>query len=217
MLTSSEHPNLPLSSNDGTRITQAIVINAFELHDWIIERLDGLDISRDPRILLAVSCYDVVIEHHIGISALLRSRINGSAFALVRPLFETFVRGVWLRHCASDEQIDLYVSDKVDIKFWQMLEVVEKVDGFDDGVLSGLKKNAWRAMNSYTHGGIQQASRRTSGAYIEPVYLTEEIVEVVKLAGSFALFAFQQVAIEAKRMDLASEAFERLTGMGKTA
>ena len=63
-------------------LLQKLIPKAFELHDWIAQRLDGLDISRDRRVLLAVSCYDVVIEHHIGIAALLRSRINGSAFAL---------------------------------------------------------------------------------------------------------------------------------------
>jgi hypothetical protein len=196
---------------------QQLIAQAFELHDWATQRLDGLDISRDRRILLAVSCYDVAIEHHIGIAALLPSRINGSAFALVRPLFETFVRGVWLRHCATDEQIDQYVGDRLNLKFWQILEAVEKVDGFGDGVLSGLKKNAWRAMNSYTHGGIQQAGRRTSGAYIEPDFPAEEIIEVIKLAGSFCLLAFQQVAIEAKRMDLAELALEKLSGVGKPA
>ena len=140
-----------------------------------------------------------------------------SAFALVRPLFEAFVRGVWLRHCATDEQIDLYVGDRLNLKFWQLLEVVEQVDGFRDGVLSGLKQNAWRAMNSYTHGGIQQAGRRTSGAYIEPDFAPAEIVEVIKLAGSFCLLAFQQITIEAKRMDLAELAIEKLNGVGGAA
>jgi hypothetical protein len=72
-------------------------------------------------------------------------------------------------------------------------------------------------MNSYTHGGIQQAGRRTSGAYIEPDFPAEEIIEVIKLAGSFCLLAFQQVAIEAKRMDLAELALEKLSGVGKPA
>jgi len=193
---------------------QLHIAKAFELHDWIAQRLDGLDISRERKVLLAVSCYDVVIEHHVGIATLLKSRINGSAFALVRPLFETFVRGAWLRHCASDEQINHYVNDKLDLHFRQLLEAIENVDGFQDGVLSGLKKNAWHAMNSYTHGGMQQAGRRTSGAYIEPDFSSEEIVEVIKLAGSFALFAYHQIVIEAKRIDLANEAFEMLTGVG---
>lgn len=194
-----------------------LIDRAFELHDWVAKHLDGLDISRDRRILLAVSCYDVVIEHHLGIAVLLRSRINGSAFALVRPLFETFVRGVWIRHCATEDQIDRYVSDKHDLRFGALLEAVEQVDGFREGVLSGLKKNAWRAMNSYTHGGIQQAGRRSSGAYIEPDFPPEEVIEVIKLAASFSLFSFQQVAIEAKRMDLAELALEKLNGIGAAA
>jgi hypothetical protein len=192
---------------------ETLLAQAFDLHDWITKRLDGLEISRERRILLAVSCYDVVLEHHIGIVTLTRSGINASAFALVRPLFETFIRGVWLRHCATDEEIELYVNDKLDHQFWQLLKAVESIEGFEDGVLSGLKKNAWRAMNSYTHGGIQQAGRRTSGSYIEPNFPAEEVAEVIKLAGSFALFAFQQVAIEAKRMDLAGEAVDRLGGI----
>ena len=122
-----------------TRMTQSLTDKAFELHHWITQRLDGLDISRERRTLLAVSCHDVVIEHHIGIVTLSRSGINASAFALVRPLFETFVRGVWLRRCATDKQIDLYVRDKLSLKFSQLLEAVEKVDGFEDGVLTGLR------------------------------------------------------------------------------
>ena len=81
-------------------------------------------------------------------------------------------------------------------------------------MLSRLKANTWRAMNSYTHGGIQQAGRRTSGTYIEPDFPPEEIIEVVKLAGSFALLAFQQIVIEADRLDLAEEAKRLLAGVG---
>lgn len=194
---------------------QIFITKAFELHDWIAQRLNGLDIPRERRILLAVSCYDVVIEHHVGIATLLRSRINGSAFALVRPIFETFVRGVWLRRCATEDQINQFISDKLDLCFYQLLESIEKLDAYQDGTLSNLKKSAWRAMNGYTHGGMQQAGRRTNGAYIEPDFPPEEIVEVVKLAGTFALLAFQQIAFEAARMDLVNEALERLKGVGE--
>ena len=187
-----------------------LIEKAFELHVWIVNRLDGLDVPQDRKTLLAVSCQDLVIEHHIGITTLLRSRINGSAFALVRPLFETFVRGLWLQHCATDAQIDDYISDKLELKFHELLSVVEKVDGFEGGVLSKLKKNAWKAMNSYTHGGIQQASRRTNGDYIEPNFSEDEVVEVVKLSGTFALLAFVQITGSANQPALAKEALERL-------
>ncbi|MGR9035159.1 MAG: DUF6988 family protein [Gammaproteobacteria bacterium] len=174
---------------------EELIIKPLDLHNWITRNLDDLEISRQSRVLLAVSCYDVVIEHHIGIAALLRSRINGSAFALVRPLFETFVRGAWLRHCATDNEIEKYISDRLVKKFNEIIEEVDSLDGFKDGMLSGLKKNAWISMNSYTHGGILQASHRTSGSYIEPNFTEEEIVEVIKVSGSFALLAFQQIVV----------------------
>ncbi len=193
-------------------MSEVLIIKAFDLHDWIARNLDDLEISRQNRVLLAVSCYDLVIEHHIGIATLLRSRINGSAFALVRPLFETFIRGAWLRHCATDNEIEKFISDRLDKKFNKIIDEVESLNGFNDGILSGLKKNAWKSMNSYTHGGILQASRRTSGSYIEPNFSQEEIVEVIKVSGLFALLAFQQIAVEACRDDLASEALNMLNG-----
>jgi hypothetical protein len=194
---------------------EILITKAFELHDWITHRLDGLDIPREQRVILAVSCYDVVIEHHVGIATLLRSRINGSAFALVRPVFETFVRGVWLRRCATEDQISQFIKDKLDLCFYQLLESIEKLDAFQDGTLSSLKKNAMYAMHSYTHGGMQQAGRRTKGSYIEPNFSSEEIAEVIKLSGTFALLAFQQFAFEANRMDLAMEALQKLKGIGR--
>jgi hypothetical protein len=195
-------------------MSEALLRKAFKLHHWIARNLDGLEISREKRVRLAVSCYDVVFEHHLGIAVLLRSRINGSAFALVRPLFETFVRGAWLRHCATDKEIKEYISDRLDKKFQELIDEVETVDCFQDGVLGGLKNNAWKAMNSYTHGGIQQATRRTSGSYIKPDFTEEEVVEVIKVSGSFALLAFQQIVREAGKNDLAITAMNMLNGIG---
>lgn len=192
-------------------MTQELVSKPFELHDWIEERLEGLQLPGEPRSSLSISCHDQVIEHHLGIVVLARAKIYGSAFALVRSLFETFVRGVWLRHCATNLEIQKYQSDKLSLRFGQLVTAVETVPGFDDGVLSGLKRNSWSAMNSYTHGGMLQSGRRVSEDSVEPNYDAEEVEEVLRLAGTFSLMAFQQIVMEAGRLDLANEAIERLS------
>ncbi|PHQ25703.1 hypothetical protein CLH62_08845 [Marinobacter guineae] len=192
-------------------MTQKIVPKSFELHEWIAERLDGLEMPGGTRASLSISCHDLVIEHHLGIAVLARGKIYGSAFALVRSVFEAFVRGVWLRHCATDSEILKYQSDKLNLNFGHLVTAVEAVPGFGDGVLSGLKANSWSAMNSYTHGGALQSGRRFSGNSVEPNYEAEEIEEVIRLSGTFALMAFQQIAIEAGRIDLADEAIKRLS------
>ena len=187
-----------------------LVLQGFDLHHWLSHRLDNLEISTNKRARLSVGCYDQVFEHHFAICTLLRSKAYGSAFALVRSVFEGFVRGVWLKKCASDVELEKYYDDNLDLKFWQLLDRVEKVPGFESGRLTELRKSSWKAMNSYTHGGVLQASRRYTKEFIEPSYGDEEIIEVLKISDSFALLAFQQIAAEANRLDLAEEAGKKL-------
>ena len=48
-----------------------------------------------------------------------------------------------------------------------------------DGFFEGIEKQAWQAMNSYTHSGIRQLSRRFDNGRITPNYSEEEITEVI--------------------------------------
>jgi len=166
-------------------MTQELLLKSSALHDWIAERLDGLQLPGGTRESLAISCHDLVIEHHFGITVLVRSEVYGSAFSLVRSIFETFVRGVWLRHCATDAEIQKYQSDRLNLNFGQLVNAVEKVPGFGDEVLSRLKEKSWSAMNSYTHGGALQSGRRFSGKNVDPNYDAEEVQEVIRLSGGY--------------------------------
>jgi hypothetical protein len=182
-------------------LSKSITVS-FATNDWILKNLNDAEISKNKNILLSVACFDLVIEHHLAITSLIRSKIYGSAFSLVRSVFETFVRGVWIRNCANDQELKKYIEDKFDKKFYQILEEVEKLPGFENKVLSKIKEKAWNAMNSCTHGGIQQAARRTSGGYLGPDFKNEEIFEVLKFSISFSLLAFIQIAGEINRADL---------------
>jgi hypothetical protein len=179
---------------------------SFGIHSWIEQRLDGLDIPKKSRSLISVGCHDVVIEHHCGISLLIKSKIYASAFALVRPLFETFVRGVWLKNCASDDELKKFNDDSLNKKFGVLLRDIEKLDGFSSKVLSHLKEQAWSEMCGFTHGGIQQIGRRVLNNEIFPDFRESEIVEVLRLTQAFSLLSFIQIVGEADRVDLANEA-----------
>jgi hypothetical protein len=45
---------------------------------------------------VAGACFAIVQEHHHGIIRLLEMGLNSPAFVLLRPTFETYVRGEWL-------------------------------------------------------------------------------------------------------------------------
>ncbi len=195
-------------TNEKTKLIE----NSIELSNWILKNTKGLDFSKERRVIFSVSCYDLVIEHQLGIAILLKCKINGSAFALLRSVFEGFIRGAWLKHCATELQLDKYEQkDELQLFFGDMVKAVEESILFKGvNVFSALKGEAWTAMNSYTHSGFLQVLRRSNENSFEPTYTDDEIIEVLKMAGSFALLACQQIAIEANRLDLANEVYNKM-------
>src|SRR5208282_1701666 len=66
------------------------------------------------------------IEHHEAISLLLRSGLVGSGFALLRPVVEILVRGVWITTCATESQVTKFRDqDKLDLTFGGMSEAID--------------------------------------------------------------------------------------------
>ena len=78
--------------------------------------------------------------------------------------------------------------------------------------LSKLKKNAWKAMNGYTHGGLHQIARRMKSGNIQPNYESEEVIEVLKMSGFLSLMATLQIALLAENVDLEKEVNAKLHG-----
>ena len=60
---------------------------------------------------MAGALFDQVHEHHRAISCS-KVPLDGSAFSLFRPTFETYVRRVWLLRCASEKEVRRFAKDK---------------------------------------------------------------------------------------------------------
>jgi hypothetical protein len=133
----------------------------------------------DNKSLLLLAYKSIIAEHHNAIFLLVQNGLNGSAFALVRVLYETFYRAHWAVGCATKEQVDETLEGKE--VFPDMSVMVKKIDatfGTED-FFQIIKKDSWRAMNDYTHSGLLQISRRFENNEVSPNYDTGEIVEVL--------------------------------------
>jgi hypothetical protein len=53
---------------------------------------------------MAAGCFDVGLEHQAAITLFAGEELFGSASTLLRVLFEACVRGMWIAHCASEQQ-----------------------------------------------------------------------------------------------------------------
>ncbi len=184
-----------------------------DLHRWIAERQDNIKIPKQRSLLVPGLLFDLAIEHHVGIVHLALAQINGPAFALLRAAIEALVRGAWLQRCATPEQLEAFVAkETLPLEFGGLVEAVEAHADFKDKMLSQLKHSSWKAMNSYTHGGMLQLGRRIKDDTIEPNFEPEEVVEVLKASGTFALLALRQIAYLAKHDALSKEVDEMLDG-----
>ena len=197
---------------------QRVIEDAQKLHCWIAERQDDISIPQQRLLLVPGLLFDLTIEHHVGIVHLATARVYGSAFALLRACMEAFVRGAWFQCCATPEQVEAFVEkETLSSKFGELIQALEEHPDFSDKVLSNLKHRSWKAMNSYTHGGMLQLGRRIKGDTIEPNFAPEEVIEVLKAAGTFALLALRQIAHIAGQKALAEEIEKMLTGKSNSA
>lgn len=192
------------------------VTEAEQLIQWLDGKIDGVEIKSNERTRLAAGCFDLALEHHRAIVLPISGGIYGSAFSLVRLLFEAYVRGVWLHHCASDTELERFKSDKLHRTFESIVRDVETVDGFDEGVLSDVKRQSWKAMNSFTHGGFAQIVRRIAESTIEPNYKDEDVAEALGFANAMALVTAVAIALLASHEQLANEIVEKAKAFWNT-
>jgi hypothetical protein len=185
----------------------AALIRVRDQTAWIRDHLEGIELKGDHRHRIPGQLFDLAIEHGTGILYVLSVNIFASAFALVRCEFECFLRGIWLHYCATDEEIDAFIEkDQIAIHLGDLIVAIEKQPPFSGRFLSSIKKNGWKALNGYTHGGIHQISRRMQGEFIEPAFEESSIIEVINFSSTMALLAFGQIASMAGRDDLVAEA-----------
>ena len=179
------------------------------LIQWMDQKIDGLEISSDDRTRISAACFDIALEHQKSIVLLIAHSLFGSAFSLVRILFEAYIRGLWIGKCATDKEIEDFKKNKLAKTFATLIEEIEQQDGFQEGVLSRAKTATWKAMSSYTHSGFFQSVRRNKDETIEPNYDDDEILEVLGFSDSIGMLTALQIALISGKVELSNDLLEK--------
>ena len=186
-----------------------------ELVDWINNKIRNLGLPSGRHARFSASCFDIVHEHHRSIVLLVANRLYGSAFALVRPAYETLVRGLWIWQCATEEQIQKIIDkDDIGLSLSELLSDIEEKEEpkYLGQVVNEVKKRHWRSFNSLTHTGFHQIARRNTQEHIEPSYDENEIEDIIGFVDALALLAVLMLAGPglAGNNDLAEEVEEKI-------
>lgn len=142
-----------------------ITLNILESQKWIelsSLAMDGVDFPSSNRANISVSLLHLSMGHQRGIHTLVDKGIDGSAFALLRPQFEAYVRGLWFSRCSKDTDVSNFISGKEPPKIKQLIANIETTDGYKNGALGRKKSKLWKYLNDLTHGGFFQVASRNS-------------------------------------------------------
>jgi hypothetical protein len=169
----------------------------------------------DARTLTVIGFVSVLIEHQEAILLLVMHGMAGSASALVRPIVEGAFRALWINLPATDEEVKRFnEKDKIDLEFGEIATALDKAYNGVGDFFQDFKIRAWKHLNSYTHGGMQQIGRRFVKQEVANNYNEEEIYEMTTTVTTIVLLAISFFLKRHGHMDSGNEVQELLKTYG---
>ncbi len=170
-------------------------------HERVQQHVQTLNPYPEVRFITAFQSGLLSLEHAVSALVLFEQGLFSSAIALTRPQFESLVRGIWLLHAASENWVTK-LSEPLTMEsakranegegLAEMLKQLEANPDAPAGIVAQLrefKEVAWKAMSSYTHGGLHPLSRTMSG------YPAQLIYDVIRNGKAVVALSAQLLAI----------------------
>jgi hypothetical protein len=135
----------------------------------------------DTRSHVLLAYASIALEHQEAIVLLARRGLSGSAFALVRPVFEILYRATWICACAKSGEVDRIEADKFTFpKMGDMVAAIDAAHGF--AYFKGFKASTWNEQNDFAHTGKLQIGSRLTRDDLQAAYSDEMIAAQVTTA-----------------------------------
>jgi hypothetical protein len=174
---------------------------AIETANSLSKRLYGIRLKTDRRSAVAAASFAIAQQHHQSILILIShpSPCFATAFALLRPLIEATMRGLWISKCATDEKIEVLITGSQ--KMIDMANIFKDLDSEFKSKKSAYEKiyqNSWKTLSAYTHSYHLQLQRWMTTQHVEGVYTDEEVIDLIKHAtnmGSLAAAGVESLQI----------------------
>lgn len=146
-----------------------------QFHERVAENFTQLAPFPDQRSDLAMKSALLSTEHGAAAFLLISGQFYAPGYTLLRPQFETLVRGIWFMYAASDtwiEKLSRPLTEETADAAKDVLMVDKMLKGLRASEsappalldqLEACRDAMWKALNSYTHGGFHPLSRFQTG------------------------------------------------------
>lgn len=126
-----------------------------------------------------------LVKHH-------GADMSASAFALMRPMYETLQRGWWFTLCATDAQTVRFVDEDVFVG-GNLVQVTAAIEAHpplqNSGFFSGLVQAEWNLYHSFTHGGLAALAVYGHRPNLTPHFSPDMIMSVLDNAARMSAMA----------------------------
>ncbi|MGH7239016.1 MAG: DUF6988 family protein [Candidatus Saccharimonadales bacterium] len=157
----------------------------------------------------AGAAFFIAQDHRHAIVFLLKNTFYSSSLALLRSLFEAYLRGLWLKYCATDIQVKEFIAGGEPPN--TVIAEIEAIPGFQEKILSRIKKDVWKTMCAYTHtGGLHLLQWQTPGG-VEPNFDADDLEECLNCAELFGAMSALEFVQMSKAGNTGESVFKLMT------
>lgn len=162
---------------------------------WNSDRLTNLEIGGETPVHVAITALGLTHEHHGAILSLLADGRLGSALAMLRPCFESLVRGLWLLRACDAVQYEHFEVGRDSKTIEQLLgDLKRKSPDADDAFLLETWELSKRSLHQYTHTSFQLLVRRMDEELLESAPAHTEVADAIRFATATAMLASVEIA-----------------------
>ena len=182
-----------------------------ELYNHLAMETAGTVIPPGRRAQISLACFHIVREHHHAIAIMLDEGLYASAFALMRPLYEAAVKGMWLGHCAEEGRMESYATGTEVPAVGELVDDLLKspLPSVVSSEMRRIKMMYWKVMSSLTHAGHAQVRRWLTATGVAPTYSKAEVTEVA----TFTTFVATVASLEVARLGQNADAIAALSAL----
>lgn len=180
-----------------SQVTDQRILEAEDFGNALSRLVNGRNLATNDRnrqkIRAAAAAFGIAQDHHHAIVFLLKYTFHSSSLALLRSVFEAYVRGLWLRRCATDAQVQKVMEEKEPPPNDIMITAIEALPDFGEGTLARIKKHGWKEMCDFAHTGGLHLQRWQSQDGIEPTFDPAELEACLNYAELLAAMSGLEV------------------------
>lgn len=193
----------------------ALLPRCFEMYNFMEEHINQLEPLSELKYRLAFQSGTLCFEHGLATLTLISDGLTSSGLGLIRPQYESLIRGFWFMYANNDTWLKKLSSAKTlspeDLKKFETPMISDMLKALDSsegpahiiGQLNEFRAITNSSINSFTHSGLLSIISSSKG------YDPKLIYDAIRNANAVAAINIQMMSL----LTGIDEAIEPVRGM----